>query len=147
VEFHGIRLIGANSDTLTKLLLTLAVIGAVTVLKLLVVAAARAAAGKAENRRLLFWTRQGSSLAAFAVLLIAILSIWFDDPSRLGTVLGLPTAGLAIAAQKAVTAFAGYLVIMRGKTFTVGDRIKMGATYEISRVAPLTVETVQEPRR
>jgi MFS family permease len=146
VEFHGIRLIGANSDTLTKLLLTLAVIGAVTVLKLLVVAAARAAAGKAENR-LLFWTRQGSSLAAFAVLLIAILSIWFDDPRRLGTVLGLATAGLAIAAQKAVTAFAGYLVIMRGKTFTVGDRIKMGATYEISRVAPLTVETVQEPRR
>jgi small-conductance mechanosensitive channel len=30
------------------------------------------------------------------------------------------------AAQRAVTAFAGYLVIMRGKTFTVGDRIKMG---------------------
>src|SRR5436305_6129295 len=28
--------------------------------------------------------------------------------------------------QKVVTAFAGYLVILRGKTFTVGDRITMG---------------------
>lgn len=40
--------------------------------------------------------------------------------------LGLAAAGIAIAAQKAVTSFAGYLVIMRGNTFTVGDRIKMG---------------------
>jgi small-conductance mechanosensitive channel len=40
--------------------------------------------------------------------------------------LGFVTAGVAIAAQKAVTSFAGYLVIMRGKTFTIGDRIKMG---------------------
>jgi small-conductance mechanosensitive channel len=39
---------------------------------------------------------------------------------------GFVTAGLAIAAQRAVTAFFGYLIIIRGQTFTVGDRIKMG---------------------
>ena len=33
---------------------------------------------------------------------------------------GFATAGLAIAAQRAVTSFAGYLVVMRGHTFTVG---------------------------
>jgi small-conductance mechanosensitive channel len=74
----------------------------------------------------LFWIRQGSSLAALVIILAAGVSIWFDDPARLTTALGLATAGIAIAAQKAVTSFAGYLVIMRGKTFTVGDRIKMG---------------------
>jgi small-conductance mechanosensitive channel len=74
----------------------------------------------------LFWAKQGTSLAALVVVLAAGVSIWFDNPSRLATVLGLATAGLAIAAQKAVTSFAGYLVIMRGKTFRVGDRIKMG---------------------
>ena len=36
------------------------------------------------------------------------------------------TAGLAFALQKAVTAVAGYFVILRGKTFNVGDRITMG---------------------
>ena len=38
-------------------------------------------------------------------------------------------AGLAVAAQRVVTAFAGYLIIMRGNSFTVGDRIKMGGVH------------------
>lgn len=36
------------------------------------------------------------------------------------------TAGLAFALQKVVTSFAGYLIIMRGNTFSVGERITMG---------------------
>ena len=36
-------------------------------------------------------------------------------------------AGLAFALQKVVTSLAGYFVILRGKTFNVGDRISMGA--------------------
>jgi SulP family sulfate permease len=35
-------------------------------------------------------------------------------------------AGLAIALQRVVTAFAGYLIILRGNIFTVGDRITIG---------------------
>jgi small-conductance mechanosensitive channel len=126
MDFESIRLIGVSSETAAKLVVTLAVIGAVTVLRLLLVGSVRALTGRHGNDRVLFWTRQGASLTAFLFLLLAVLSIWFDDPNRLGTIVGLATAGLAIAAQKAVTAFAGYLVIMRGKTFTVGDRIKMG---------------------
>lgn len=54
------------------------------------------------------------------------LSIWFDNPTRLATGLGLVGAGLAFVLQKVVTSLAGYFVILRGKTFTVGDRISMG---------------------
>ena len=60
------------------------------------------------------------------LLLLGVVSIWFDDPARLATALGLVTAGLAFALQKVVTALAGYFVILRGKTFNVGDRIVMG---------------------
>jgi small-conductance mechanosensitive channel len=49
-----------------------------------------------------------------------------DDPTRLATALGLVTAGLAFALQRVVTAIAGYFVILRGQTFSVGDRIVMG---------------------
>jgi small-conductance mechanosensitive channel len=125
VEFFGIRLIGANPETAAKILLTLAAVAAVFLVRSIIVGVVRGATGR-RNDRVLFWTRQGAALAGFAVLVMALVSIWFDDPARLATVAGLATAGLAIAAQKAVTAFAGYLVIMRGKTFTVGDRIKMG---------------------
>jgi small-conductance mechanosensitive channel len=73
-----------------------------------------------------FWTRQAIQLTIAALVLLGIVSIWFDDPMRLATALGLVTAGLAFALQKVVTALAGYMIILRGKTFNVGDRIRMG---------------------
>ena len=59
-------------------------------------------------------------------LILGLASIWFDNPERLATVVGLVTAGLSFALQKVVTSVAGYFVILRGKTFNVGDRIRMG---------------------
>ena len=63
-----------------------------------------------------FWSRQAIHLATGVLLLLGLVSIWFDDPTRLTTALGLITAGLAFALQKVVTAVAGYFVILRGKT-------------------------------
>jgi len=59
-------------------------------------------------------------------VIFGIVSVWFDDPTRLTTGLGLVTAGIAFALQRVITAIAGYFVILRGKTFNVGDRIVMG---------------------
>ncbi len=73
-----------------------------------------------------FWTRQGINLATAILLLLGVLSIWFNDPNRLATGLGLVSAGVAFALQRVITALAGYVVILRGQTFNVGDRITMG---------------------
>src|SRR4051812_8593940 len=81
---------------------------------------------RGENNRIVFWTHQVSNLAAITVIVLALLSIWFDNVSRLATFGGFVTAGVAIAAQRAITAFAGYVVIIASKSFTVGERIKMG---------------------
>jgi small-conductance mechanosensitive channel len=78
------------------------------------------------NAPIRFWTRQAVRLVTALLLLLGLLSIWFDDPTRLATALGLVSAGLAFALQKVVTAIAGYCIILRGKTFNVGDRIRMG---------------------
>jgi small-conductance mechanosensitive channel len=126
MDLFGIRLIGVNEETGHKVLLTLAVIGIVQLLRILVIGITRAASHRHYNDRVMFWTRQGMSLAAFVVLALAVISIWFDDPARLSTAMGFVAAGLAFSLQKVITAFVGYLIIMRGKTFTVGDRIKMG---------------------
>src|SRR4051812_12957188 len=109
-----------------RAVMTIVAVLVVLGIRALVVLAVRRAIGKGNNDRAVFWTRQVGALAAFALILLIGVSIWFDDPARFATVAGFATAGLAIAAQRAVTAFAGYLVVMRGHTFTVGDRIKMG---------------------
>jgi small-conductance mechanosensitive channel len=65
-------------------------------------------------------------IATAGLIVLSLLSIWFDDPARLATGVGLVSAGLAFALQKVVTSLAGYVVIMRSKVFRVGDRITMG---------------------
>ncbi len=39
--------------------------------------------------------RQAIKLGTAVVLVIGLLSVWFEDPTRLATALGLVTAGLA----------------------------------------------------
>jgi small-conductance mechanosensitive channel len=94
--------------------------------------------------RAFFWARQGVRLAVAVLGLLAVVSIWFDDPARLATGLGLVTAGLAFALQKVITAIAGYFVILRGQTFNVGDRISMGGVRGDVIALSFTQTTIME---
>ena len=122
----GITLIGATSENARKLLLTLAFV----VVAWLVTRALRLILGQfvgsRSGTRFQFWAKQGVSLVVAAILILGVMSIWFDNPARLAGALGLIGAGIAFALQRVITAVAGYFVILRGKTFNVGDRIVMG---------------------
>jgi len=126
VEIDGVKLVGVNAENATKLLVTFGLIVIVLLLARLLQAAAGWLLRGRRDERTRFWTRQGIRLLTTGVLLVGVISIWFDDPTRLATALGLVSAGLAFALQKVVTAVAGYFVILRGQTFNVGDRIVMG---------------------
>lgn len=126
MEMLGIKFVGMNPDNGHKLLLTLVFILVITFLKRIILWALDYLYGRIENSRIRFWSKQGVNLFGAFVVVVVILSIWFDDPRRLTTGLGLMSAGLAFALQKVVTAFAGYIIIMRGNTFSVGERITMG---------------------
>ena len=119
-------LIGATPENLRKLLLTIAILVIGLALTWLLRTILRTFIGTRAGTRFQFWARQAVSLIMAMVLVLALASIWFDNPARLATVIGLLGAGLAFALQRVITAVAGYFVILRGKTFTVGDRIVMG---------------------
>jgi small-conductance mechanosensitive channel len=127
LEIFGITLVGATPENGKKLLLTIALVAVVltfsTIVRWLL---ARTPGERLGAGKVRFWSRQAVGLAAGAILVLGIVSIWFDDPTRLTTGLGLVTAGVAFALQRVITAVAGYFVILRGKTFNVGDRIVMG---------------------
>ena len=125
-RIFGVTMIGATQHNLHKLLLTVAfIVGAWAVawalrrvLKMFI--------GTRTGTRFQFWAKQGVSLVIAGLLILGVMSIWFDSPGRLASVLGLIGAGIAFALQRVITAVAGYFVILRGKTFNVGDRILMG---------------------
>lgn len=125
VELFGVKLVGVNAENGRKLVFSLVYIALVWFLAWAVgkIASAVVRQGSA---RAAFWTKQGIHLFSAAILVIGLGSIWFTDPARLATAFGLVTAGLAFALQRVITAFAAYIVILRGKTFNIGDRIVMG---------------------
>ncbi len=125
-KIFGITLIGATSDNLHKLLLTIGFILVAFVITWLLRAFLGLFIGSRSGTRFQFWAKQGVSLIIAAILILGIMSIWFDNPARLAAALGLIGAGVAFALQRVITAVAGYFVILRGKTFNVGDRIVMG---------------------
>ena len=146
MELFGITLVGFSAESGRKLLLTAAAVLLLWAAGKGLVALARRLAGNrgARGERAFFWTRQGVRLAVALLIVIFIVSIWFDDPARLATGLGLLSAGLAFALQKLVTAIAGYFVILRGETFNVGDRITMGGVRGDVIALSFTQTTIME---
>ena len=125
LQIFGVKLLGFDAINAHKLLFTVIYLFVLYLIGKGLRAFAQKVGG-ARKQTAAFWTRQGISLITFLVGVIGFVSIWFDNPTRLATGIGLLGAGLAFALQKVVTSFAGYFVILRGKTFNVGDRISMG---------------------
>jgi len=125
MELFGIRWVGVNAENGHKLLLTVALLA----IAFLLSRANRALLAHTIGQRssaARFWARQIVAVGIALATGFALMSIWFDNPARLTTAMGLATAGLAFALQKVITSLAGYVVILRGQTFSVGDRITMG---------------------
>jgi small-conductance mechanosensitive channel len=126
IRVFGVTLVGLNSQTLSKVVMTLILIVAIALLAAGTRMLLRAVLRGPGHERSYFWGRQAIRLVATAVLIIGLISIWFEDPTRLATFAGLISAGVAIALQRVITAFAAYLIILRGRIFNVGDRITIG---------------------
>lgn len=126
VRVFGVTLVGVSATTGVKLLFTLGLVGVVLAVRGMVLAVLRRVLGGkvADPRR--FWARQGVQLAAAAVLVLGVVSIWVTPDTDLTTGAGLLSAGLAFALQQVIVSFAAYVVILRGDTFGVGDRITLG---------------------
>lgn len=126
LQLFGIRLLGVNFVTGKKFLFSAVLITLVYFLGKFLRALLETKTWNRHSKRLAFWTRQGVAITLTALTVVGLASLWFDNPGSLGAAAGMFTAGLAFALQRVVTAFAGYVVILRGNTFSVGDRIRMG---------------------
>jgi small-conductance mechanosensitive channel len=126
LQLFGIQLVGLTAENGKKLLFSVIFLAGVYLLQRLLRLGLRVLVRNRGSIRVVFWTTQGIQLFTAIVMTIGLISIWFSDPKTLATALGLVLAGLAFAMQRAVLAFVGYMIILRGRTFNVGDRIVMG---------------------
>jgi len=119
----GVKLVGVTGANGRKLLFTIVFLAIVWLLAWVLGCLTKLV--RERYQRAAFWIRQGVHLFSAAFAVIGVCSIWFDNPARLTTAFGLVTAGLGFALQRVITSFAAYIVVLRGRTFNVGDRIAM----------------------
>jgi len=62
----------------------------------------------------------------FVVSSAVILAIWLGFGSSFTVAMGILGAGIAFASQEVIGSFAGYLNIITGNLFRIGDRVRIG---------------------
>lgn len=126
VRLFGVQLIGVTPQNGRKLLATVVCVAVAWALARVLHLAARVLMRERQDVRAKFWSEQAIHLVITVLVIVLLISIWFDQPARLATPAGLLSAGLAVALQRVITAIAGYFVILSGQVYSVGDRIAMG---------------------
>ncbi len=126
MRFFDVTLVGVNSVNAHRLLLTLALVAFVVLVRYALHYLVRVVRRFTWAERFRFWFHQAVNLITAAFFLVALISIWVGPNAHLATVAGLIGAGVAFALQNFIIAIAGYFVILRGKSFSIGDRIIIG---------------------
>ncbi len=144
MDIAGITLVGVNAENGQKLLYSIIFFVIILLLQRGLRLALQQLYLRRPSSRLRFWMIQGTNIATLLLFVLGFLSIWFDDPTRLATGIGLVSAGVAFALQQVITAIAGYIVILRGEMFTVGDRITLGGVRGDVIGIRLTQTTIME---
>jgi len=70
--------------------------------------------------------RKTTAYLAFFIALVFVIRIWFQGFQQLSTVVGLISAGIAIALKDPLVNLAGWAFIVWRRPFEVGDRIEVG---------------------
>ena len=115
--------LGVSPEALTDVILTVLV---VVFLWLVRKAVLRAALRRTDDVHSNYRWRKSTAYIAFGIGVVLVARIWFQGMGSLSTMIGLVSAGIAIALKDALVNLAGWVFIVWRHPFVVGDRIEVG---------------------
>lgn len=115
--------VGLNTETLSKVLVTIIIIVFLSLLRILVL---RLVWRNTENVKARYQWKRSLSFVFPTLGILLVGAVWVKAFEEFGTFLGLFTAGIAIALKDPLTNLAGWLFILLRKPFVVGDRVQVG---------------------
>jgi len=77
-----------------------------------------------EDSPYIYTVRKATSYAINILGALLVFGVWIERLGDLSIALGILAAGLAFALQEVIGSFAGWLTIISGRPFSVGDRIE-----------------------
>jgi small-conductance mechanosensitive channel len=91
-----------------------------------------------------YYLRKAVHYLTVVALMFALALLWRPFAGRIGVVVGLLAAGLALAMQEVLGALAGWISILTGRQFRVGDRIQMcGVRGDVLDITPLRTRILE----
>ena len=85
-----------------------------------------------------YWAGKLVTYALAAVAVVALVALWAPLGGRLSVILGFATAGIAFAMQEVIGALFGWVNVLAGRIYTVGDRIEIaGVRGDVIDITPL----------
>lgn len=127
----------AETDSTAGVLVTsLAVVAVATALRFLTAALARRRVRDDPYRR--YWAGKVATYVFTAVTFVVLVVLWAPLGGRISVILGFATAGIAFAMQEVIGALFGWVNILAGRIYNVGDRIEVGGVRgDVLDITPL----------
>ena len=115
--------IGVGAEAQIDATLTILVVLFLWLVRKLVLRTALRKSDDVQNR---YRWRKSTAYVAFLIGVVLVVRIWFQGMGSLSTMIGLVSAGVAIALKDALVNLAGWVFIVWRHPFEVGDRIEVG---------------------
>jgi small-conductance mechanosensitive channel len=99
---------------------------------------------RGSDRATRYHIRRVAHFAALLVAVIAALIVWNAFSGRAGVVVGLFAAGIAFAMQEVIGALFGWVNILSGRIYRVGDRVELaGVQGDVLDITPLRTKILE----
>ncbi|WP_181197757.1 mechanosensitive ion channel family protein [Enhygromyxa salina] len=118
----------AAQERVLSTVVTLVALWAVRVLILRIVArrGEKSTSSSTDKTKFYYHWRKGTAYAVYVFAFLLVGRIWIESFSSLATVVGLVSAGIAVALKDPLMNLAGWLFIVWRKPFGLGDRVQIG---------------------
>lgn len=112
-----------SPDIQNKLLISVVLVLGLWILRKLIL---RIVYNQTDEPAIKYQWRKISAYIATSVGILLVARVWFEGIQSVSTIIGLLSAGVAIALKDPLVSFVGWAFILWRKPFEVGDRIQIG---------------------
>ncbi len=137
MSLQHLRDLLVDTDSVAGLAVTtLAIVFVAAGVRLLAVPLVRRRYADDQYRR--YWSGKVVTYVIVTVALVALIALWAPLGGRLSVIIGFATAGVAFAMQEVIGALFGWVNILAGRIYTVGERVEVaGVRGDVVDITPL----------
>jgi small-conductance mechanosensitive channel len=108
------------------------------------IVAGRLVARRSDDIFLSYYGRKIAHYVVAGMTLVILAVLWRPFAGDIGVVVGLVAAGLAFAMQEVIGAFAGWINVLSGRIYRIGDRVEIGGVRgDVIDITPLRTKVME----